>query len=122
MFFYLTSTIAAVATGCISAFSLLWGAFCIFFGGPDGRVGHEAVLVGLLFVVLGLVTAWAARILFKAPNMEEPRPAIFNYALKGSPLLALLFVALLGMIGAYVLFYALVVIGVVLGARLSRRL
>jgi hypothetical protein len=121
MFYYLTSTIAAVATGCISAFSLFWGALCILFGGPEGRIGHEAVMFGLLFVALGLITAWATRILFIAPNKEEPRPALFNFALKGSPFLALLFVGLLGMIGKYVLFYSLVVIGVVLGARLTRR-
>jgi hypothetical protein len=120
MFLYLTSTIAAVAAVCISAFSLFWAALCIFFGGPDGRTGHEAIMIGLLFIVLGLITAYAARLLFAAPNKAEPRPALYNFALKSSPLLALLFTALLGMAGKYVLFYSLLILALVLGVRWVR--
>lgn len=120
MFFNLTSTVAAVTAGCISAFALFWAVLCIFFGGPDGRIGSEAVMIGLFSAAFGIFAAYAARILFTAPNKPEPRSALHSFALKSSPLLALLFAGLLGMIGKYVLYYSLAILALVLGVKWVR--
>lgn len=77
-------------------------------------------MIGLLSAAIGIFAAYTARILFTAPNQPEPRSVLHNFALKVSPLLALLFTALLGMIGKYVLYYSLAILALVLGTKWLR--
>jgi hypothetical protein len=79
-------------------------------------------MFGLLFVAYSFVAAYASGVLYPAPTkvLTLPSPALSRFALRASPLLALLFAGLLGLIGPYLLLYFLVILLFVLFVRWIR--
>lgn len=120
---YLFPTIAAIAAGCVSAFMLFWGVMSIFIGGPDARVGSEAIMVGVISLLIGAISAYAARVLYSAPTklLADPASRSARIAMKGAPFFALLFIALLWMVGIILLVYFAIILALVLAIKSIRR-
>lgn len=123
MLIRLSSLIAAVAAACISVFMFLWAALSIFYGGPEGRVGREAIYGGLISLLVGFASAYIARELYTAPARVAASPdAVFaRVTLYGSPLVALVFIGMLLVAGHALVLYFAATLAVVLAIRLIRR-
>lgn len=119
----LSSTIAAVAAGCLSAMLLFWSVFSIALGGPDSRVGHEAILIGIISAIAGLILAYAMRFFYAAPARLTANPAsrAARFALYGSPLFALACLVLLWMVGPLLLLYFVFTLMVVLTIQMRKK-
>jgi hypothetical protein len=120
---YLFPTVAAIAAGCVSAFMLFWGVLSIFLGGPDARVGSEAIIVGVVSLLIGAISAYAARVLYTAPArlQADPSSRSARIAMHGAPFFALLFIALMWMVGVIVLVYFAIILALVLAIKSVRR-
>ncbi|MBI5006807.1 MAG: hypothetical protein HZB95_06735 [Nitrosomonadales bacterium] len=121
--FFITSTIAAVAACCVSIFMFFWALLCFFYGGPEGVIGNEAIMAGLVSTVISAVSGYATYVFIVAPKRAEldPPGMLYRVALKGSPLFALLFIGMLWMLGTIVLVYFAMIAAVTVAVRLVRR-
>ena len=120
---FITSTIAAVAACCVSIFMFFWALLCLFYGGPEGVVGSEAIIAGLVSAVISAVSGYATYVFIVAPKRVDLDTAtmLHRMALKGSPLFALLFIGMLWMLGAIMLVYFAMIAAVTVAVRLARR-
>lgn len=102
---------AGVGAGSLAAFAFLWAFLCIVMGGPEGRVGQEAVIAGIISALLGAVFAWLAHLFYTAPQrVAQPGcPRWRRLAFKVSPLPAVAFSVLLFMVGRFVFLYFLMI-------------
>ncbi|MDO8925292.1 MAG: hypothetical protein Q7U94_00095 [Sideroxyarcus sp.] len=121
--YFITSTIAAVAACCVSIFMFFWALLCLFYGGPEGVVGSEAITAGLVSAAVSAITGYATYVFIVAPKRVEQHTAtlLYRVALKGSPLFALLFIGMLWMLGTIVLVYFAMIAAVTVAVRLTRR-
>jgi hypothetical protein len=117
------STVAAISAGAVSAFLFFWAVLCIFFGGPEGMVNNEALIAGLVSALVAVFSAWVAKVLFVAHKRvaTDSASGLHRFALKYSPMIALVYLALLWKLGFFIMLYTGIAAALALAIRLRRR-
>lgn len=119
----IASTLAAIAAGSVAAFLFFWAALCLFFGGPEGQPGQETLIAGLLSALVAVFSLWLSKQLFVAPKRvaTDSASGLHRFVLKYSPMIGLIYLALLWKLGFFIMLYAGIAAALALAIRLRRR-
>lgn len=118
--YWVMSTVSTTLAGCLSVLALFWAGFCFFFGGPEGRVGSDAMLWGGISIGFSVVLAGAGFLFYISPIRVASGSGQFIHHLanRAGPFLSALLLALLIVFGGVSL---LVFAGITIGIALSVR-